>query len=965
MTDLIEEPFAEESDLYHFITQESRYLILQYILAHPKNLLSLEELNYSIPKGKSTIHEHLERLRDRGIVSPYELDPEKRSRDLPSTFYGLTEYGIYVAEEFNLLDGKKMLQAIYANMEKPEEIQRYEEAPRPDRKSTDEMQEELDNLVDRDTVNHPDKIKKITGISNLLNRDPTALDKDDRTVSIQLEIGPKTANLLDSDSESDRDTAISALTGVARLDADTVSPILPKLTDVIEELDIEQQSKVLYILQQVSDSNPDLVSDENRDNILDLCEQEVEHWKGNLEVAQQILERGVSIGNSLNFEQLRIVCYGRLGDIARKRGDIDTANEYYKKSLKLATEADKPRKRVDNLNNIGKAAKKSGEIAEALEYYRRGLEMSREFDYKKGEGSSLNNIGWVAKRQGGLDNAEEYFRQSLTIRREIGDRKGEASSLNDLGLISKTRGELNEAEEYYTQSLEIRREINDRSGEATSLNNLGLVAKTRGNLDKAEKYQKESLEINRSIGDRHGEGQNLGNLGTLARIRRNLDKAEKYHSESLTIAREIGDQYGEAASLDNLGIVFQNRGDLDKAEENHRKSLAIRQEIGDRQGEEKSLTNLGLVEHRRGNLDEAEEYLIESLSIQRETEDRRFEAASLNELGLIAEMRGEFNKAEEYYNECLSIEREIGDRRSEAKALDNLGLVAALQENLDEAEEYLQESFEIRKELADLSGMVRSLDMLSMTAIKEEDYELANERLRKSFDMCENENQIRKGVQIAERLGWISVKQDNIDEALEWYDRGLGLIEESSQEIPDAADRLRTRKEEVRKSNHPELGSIYRTALRAAASRENKEATHLFRKVWNRREEIDADSDDSQFIISAGVGLLAEIKLLAIEETSDAEESLVDEILPIRDQLSDQADVLFDVLTNDSDEKKTPVFRDDQSIDEAETLSELEAAAYAELLEQLQETRHNQPHWPESDVSLIGANQGRRQVVVD
>jgi len=173
MHDQMEDPFAGESDLYHFITQETRYLILQYVLAHPENLPSLEELDHAIPKGKSTIHEHLGRLRDRGIVDAYELAPERRSRDLPSTFYGLTEYGIHVVEEHGFLDAKGMLQAMYADMNKPERIRRYEDAPRPERKSEDDLREELDELLGGEQTDEPEIVRDAIGIASLLDPERT------------------------------------------------------------------------------------------------------------------------------------------------------------------------------------------------------------------------------------------------------------------------------------------------------------------------------------------------------------------------------------------------------------------------------------------------------------------------------------------------------------------------------------------------------------------------------------------------------------------------------------------------------------------------------------------------------------------------------------------------------------------------------------------------------------------------
>lgn len=327
----MEDPFAEESDLYHFITQETRYLIVQYILAHPENLPSLEELDHAIPKGKSTIHEHIGRLRERGIVDAYELESERRSRDLPSTFYGLTEYGIYVVEELNLLDAKGMLQAMYADMDKPEHIQQYEEAPRPERKSEAELRGELDDRVtsEEDDVQQPDTKRKITGIANLLTEEQSGEASVDEFVSLRLELGTKILNLLDSESIDDREAAVSALARVARANAEAVIPVLPKLAEIVGSLDIERQHGVSEIFRHVSESNPDLIPDESRDQLLELYDQDIEHWQDDLDVAEKILQEGLSVGESIDSDRLRRTCHEGLGDIARRVGNLEAAEEQY------------------------------------------------------------------------------------------------------------------------------------------------------------------------------------------------------------------------------------------------------------------------------------------------------------------------------------------------------------------------------------------------------------------------------------------------------------------------------------------------------------------------------------------------------------------------------------------------------------------------------------------------------------
>lgn len=228
MSDIQEDPLAGEKETYHFLTQETRYLILQYILGHPENLPSLEELAYVVPKGKSTIHEHLDKLRERDVVDAYELETGERSRDLPSTFYGLTEYGIYLLEEFDLLQGKPILQAMYANMDKPEEIRRYQEAPRPERKSREELEAELAETVSDDDADPQEAARRVAGVTNLLERESDDSESVPADVTDRLRLGSELVELLDSGSEDDRTAAVSALARIGESNPELVRAVLPE-----------------------------------------------------------------------------------------------------------------------------------------------------------------------------------------------------------------------------------------------------------------------------------------------------------------------------------------------------------------------------------------------------------------------------------------------------------------------------------------------------------------------------------------------------------------------------------------------------------------------------------------------------------------------------------------------------------------------------------------------------------------
>jgi len=125
--------FEEERELHQLLSQETRHHIVQFILAHPEHLLSLDELDYAISsKAKASIRSQLDQLIEAGIVAEYTHEPSEGKRDLPSNFYGFTGHGIEVLEQFQYIEALPVLRALYDNMEKSERVRRHEDAPRPE-----------------------------------------------------------------------------------------------------------------------------------------------------------------------------------------------------------------------------------------------------------------------------------------------------------------------------------------------------------------------------------------------------------------------------------------------------------------------------------------------------------------------------------------------------------------------------------------------------------------------------------------------------------------------------------------------------------------------------------------------------------------------------------------------------------------------------------------------------------------
>ncbi|PSP66269.1 PadR family transcriptional regulator [Halobacteriales archaeon QS_1_69_70] len=133
-TDLGTAEGLESRELVHFVTQQTRFALVNNILQHPDQLptmYELQELNPSV--SEATVYKHIQKLVDAGIVTGVALDDDRRRHGYPRKFYGLTEAGREFLEDHSLLAAEETLQQMYETIsDKPEKMVEYENAPRPD-----------------------------------------------------------------------------------------------------------------------------------------------------------------------------------------------------------------------------------------------------------------------------------------------------------------------------------------------------------------------------------------------------------------------------------------------------------------------------------------------------------------------------------------------------------------------------------------------------------------------------------------------------------------------------------------------------------------------------------------------------------------------------------------------------------------------------------------------------------------
>jgi len=125
-------PIEKQRRAHQFLTQETRYHIIQAVLGHPRHLATLDELEYLVPKNRSTIREHLDRLANKQVMVKYTYRGDEGTHTDPRAFWGFTNYGITLVDEYSYLRYVPVLRALQENLYLTDKIKRHRAAPRPD-----------------------------------------------------------------------------------------------------------------------------------------------------------------------------------------------------------------------------------------------------------------------------------------------------------------------------------------------------------------------------------------------------------------------------------------------------------------------------------------------------------------------------------------------------------------------------------------------------------------------------------------------------------------------------------------------------------------------------------------------------------------------------------------------------------------------------------------------------------------
>lgn len=202
------------------------------------------------------------------------------------------------------------------------------------------------------------------------------------------------------------------------------------------------------------------------------------------EKAMDLFIQALSIEDSLNLEQQKVLTYVSVARTFEVVGDFYSSAYFLEQAMQLNEEGRSINALALILNNLGKVNASRGRTDEAFVNFQQVLRYKTDID-KSYEAEALLNLGHLYMRQGDHSAALEIHKRGLAVARQMKDDHFEAVCLNDIGVLYSLMKNDEKSLANHQVALELRRKIGDKQGIAESLNNVGWLYFRKGNNERA------------------------------------------------------------------------------------------------------------------------------------------------------------------------------------------------------------------------------------------------------------------------------------------------------------------------------------------------------------------------------------------------------------------------------------------------------------------------------------------------
>jgi len=313
-------------------------------------------------------------------------------------------------------------------------------------------------------------------------------------------------------------------------------------------------------------------------------------------------------------------------------------------------------------------------------------------------------------------------------------------------------GEFEKATFYYKKALIIATERNDIENRKQLLINLGLLYWNLGKMQISEDYfiEAKSLTsiqefdnysnfINKSI-----EIHNLYKKAKEHRSFGNNKKSVDCFNQAIELAREIGSKEYELKCFRQMSISYWNSNNLDNYYNANKQALELAHELNHKLEEARCLKNLGLYFWKIDNYSKAIKYFSTALSIAENHNYTSLVSDNLNLLGLAYRNVGEYDKSLEYLNKAKDISKDIGNNILLSFILNNIGnayrykaLLNGHKKDFTNALNKYEQALSVATKNKDSKTQIEVLNNLGTVHSDLENYQKALEYFNQGYQMAE------------------------------------------------------------------------------------------------------------------------------------------------------------------------------------------------------------------------------------
>jgi CHAT domain-containing protein len=278
-------------------------------------------------------------------------------------------------------------------------------------------------------------------------------------------------------------------------------------------------------------------------------------WRGDLNQAQTLAERGAALSGSVagatvpsqwpwKFRHL-------LAEVHISRLDFKQALPILDEAIPAARELDRVRARQKYL--LARVQVPRGAFAEAQQSLQEARALLPTDDVE-----TLPDVdaleGQIQFRMGRWADGEARLQAVLADATRREDRQRQAKALNDLGMARIRQNRCDEAVSWFERVMNLPN-AHDLYLFANALNNAGACLARLGQFERAAAAQRRAIELHER-GSRAAYGQALGELGTTYLLQDNVNEALPYLVQAFSIAANANQQEDAATWARNLAGAY-------------------------------------------------------------------------------------------------------------------------------------------------------------------------------------------------------------------------------------------------------------------------------------------------------------------------------------------------------------------------------------------------------------------------